>query len=210
MEYVPQLRLFNGDRCCQKSAERAKQYGVIDRTSTQVQGAVGATGRIVFSCCGCPQTLDFLTQDLTFFRDGAGIAHAPQPLRRILAVKARDGRDHLLCVVALRPSPTFSRAVYSEVCGPNYKMLGDSPRTPGGRVLFGRSFVSFHLGGPLGLGGEAPRFQASAWVLTALARIRGGTQGIANLKGCSFNCSPWGRVSGLGRGRFFVRTAARA
>jgi hypothetical protein len=91
-------------------------------------------------------------------------------------------------------------------------LRGDSPRTLWGAscCLAAVSFLS-PFGRPLGAGGGGgSRFQAGARVLTAPARIRDGTQGIANPKGCSFNCSPWGRVSGLGRGRFLFRaTAAR-
>ncbi len=66
------------------------------------------------------------------------------------------------------------------------KCRGDSPRTSGGRVcLAAVSFLS-PFGWPRGAcGGEAPGSRPVHGSWTAPARIRGGTQGIANLKGCS-------------------------
>ena len=72
------------------------------------------------------------------------------------------------------------------------------------------SFLS-HFGWPFGAcGEEAPGSRPVHGSWTAPARIRAGTQGIANLKGGSCELQLLGGVSGLGRGRFFfVLTAAR-
>ena len=108
-------------------------------------------------------------------------------------------------------SPFLCGAVYSEVCGPNYKKQGVLAPDVGGASLFGRSFVSFPLGWPMrAVEGEAPGSRPVHGSWTAPARIRGGTQGIAKPKGGSCQPQLLGRVSGLGRGRFVVRTAARA
>ena len=72
--------------------------------------------------------------------------------------------------------------------GPNYNMQGGlAPDVVGGEFcLAAVSFLS-PFGRPLGAGGGGgSRFQAGARVLTAPARIRDGTQGIANFKGGSF------------------------
>ena len=98
-------------------------------------------------------------------------------------------------------------AVYSEVCRPKLQKCGGTrPGRCGGRAcLAAVSFLSLS-GGPKGpVGVEAPGSRPVHGSWTAPARIREGTQGIASLKGCSCNCSRWGGVSGLGRGRFSFR-----
>ena len=67
------------------------------------------------------------------------------------------------------------------------------------------SFLS-PFGWPLGAGGEeAPGSRPEHGSWTAPARIRDGTQGIANLKGGSCKLQLLGGVSGLGRGWFLFR-----
>lgn len=67
------------------------------------------------------------------------------------------------------------------------------------------SFLSLS-GGPWGpVGVEAPGSRPVHGSWTAPARIRDGTQGIANLKGGSCKLQLLGGVSGLGRGRFLFR-----
>ena len=79
-------------------------------------------------------------------------------------------------------------------------LRGDSPRTLWGAscCLAAVSFLS-PFGRPLGAGGGGgSRFQAGARVLTAPARIRDGTQGIANLKGGSLLTAAFGGSFGAG------------
>ena len=107
-------------------------------------------------------------------------------------------------------APFRSLCLYSEVWGPNYKKQGDSPRTLGGRdCLAAVSFLS-PLGGQIGLGGEAPGSRPVHW-----PSDRTGTDKGWYPRHCQTqrrqSLSPLGRVSGLGRGRFYflvVRTAA--
>ena len=78
-------------------------------------------------------------------------------------------------------------AMYSEVCWPKLQEAGGTrPGRCGGRAVFGRSFVSFPFGRPWGpVGVEAPGSRPVHGSWTAPARIRDGTQGIANPKGSS-------------------------
>ena len=98
-------------------------------------------------------------------------------------------------------------AVYSEVCRPKLQKCGGTrPGRCGGRAcLAAVSFLSLS-GGPWGpVGVEAPGSRPVHGSWTAPARIRDGTQGIANFKGSSFNCSPWGEFRGwTAAGFFFV------
>ena len=90
------------------------------------------------------------------------------------------------------------------------KCRGDSPRTSGGRVcLAAVSFLSPFGWPSWAWGEEAPGSRPVHGSWTAPARIRAGTQGTANPKGDSLKLSVLGGVSGPGRGRFFVLTAAR-
>ena len=155
--------------------------------------------------------LTILTQDLPFFRDGAGIAHAPQPLRRTFwLVKARDGRDQLhscwilYVLIALRPFlDLFAVPCTARFVARTTRSWGTRPGRRGGECVWPQ-FRFFPLGWPARARvGEAPRFQAGAWVLTAPARIRGGTQGIANRKGCSCELQSLGGSFGAGPRQVF-------
>ena len=102
-------------------------------------------------------------------------------------------------------------AVYSEVCRPKLQKAGGTrPGRCGGRAVFGRSFVSFPFGRPWGpVGVEAPGSRPVHGSWTAPARIRDGTQGIANPKGSSSTAALGGSFGAGPRQVSFSCWAAR-
>ena len=90
--------------------------------------------------------------------------------------------------------------MYSEVCGPNYKMQeGLAPDVVGGEFVWPQFRFFPFSGGPWGpVGVEAPGSRPVHGSLTAPARIRDGTQGIANLKGGSLLTAALGGSFGAG------------
>ena len=162
-----------------------------------------------------------------------GSAHAPQPpwRRRYLL---RDEAGNRPCPPAAKADTlrrmnsqgliTGSRffdlgwtlalcccAMYSEVCWPKLQETGGTrPGRCGGRAVFGRSFVSFPFGRPWGpVGVEAPGSRPVHGSWTAPARIRDGTQGIANLKGSSSTAALGGSFGAGPRQVSFSCVAAR-
>ena len=95
--------------------------------------------------------------------------------------------------------------------GPKLQETGGTrPGRCGGRAVFGRSFVSFPFGRPWGpVGVEAPGSRPVHGSWTAPARIRDGTQGIANPKGSSSTAALGGSFGAGPRQVSFSCWAAR-
>ena len=155
---------------------------------------------IGFSCPFRPWTQPSL-------RDEAGIRPCPpaamaDTLRRMnsqgpIRVHCPDFRS--LCWTLAGHCPLLVMPCTARFGGPNYKRQGGTrPGRCGGRAVFGRSFVSFPFGRPCGpVGVEAPGSRPVHGSWTAPARIRDGTQGIANFKGSS-STAAFGESFGAG------------